>query len=119
MAGTLEWVKIDGISYYVMAETDGTATGGPVEATPIAHTGGSTPKKVRRTDSKTGIILHVNDDENDRLRAIVGVITNLSYAKDGRVYRSRGFISHNGYTNQDNAATVDLHSTSPDGFVLF
>lgn len=119
MPGTLDWLKIAGASYNVMAESDANATGGPLDVTPIAHTGGSTPKKVRRTDSVPSVILHVNDDENERLRKIVGNIVKLSYSKDGRIYRSQGYISHNGYTSQDNAATVSMHSSSKDGFVLF
>ena len=121
MPGTLDWVKIFGVSYNVMPEADATLLGGTFEVTPIAHTGGSTPKRVRRTDSVTGIILHVNEDENDQLRTSndSGETGPLSFSKDGRIYRSQGFISHNGYTNQENAATVDLHSNSKDGFVLF
>lgn len=122
MPGTLESVKIFGVTYNVMAEADATFMGGVNEVTPIAHTGGSSPKRVRRTDSITGIILHVNEDENDQLKQSndSGEIGSLSIeTSDGKIYRSQGFISHNGYTNQENAATVDLHSNSKDGFVLF
>jgi hypothetical protein len=68
MPGTLESVKIFGVTYNIMAESDATFMGGVNEVTPIAHTGGSSPKRVRRTDSITGIILHVNEDENDQLK---------------------------------------------------
>ena len=122
MAGTLESVKIFGVTYNLMAESDATFMGGVKEVTPIAHTGGSTPKRVRRTDSITGIILHVNSDENDRLKQAndAGEKGTLAVeTDDGRVYRSQGYISHNGFTNQENAATVDLHSSSKDGFILF
>ena len=122
MPGTLEEVRIFGYRYNVMAESDATFVGGVKEVTPIAHTGGSSPKRVRRTGSITGIILHVNEEENERLKVAndAGEIGTLSVQTgDGRTYRSQGYISHNGFTNQESAATVDLHSSSKDGFILF
>jgi hypothetical protein len=122
MPGTIESVNIFGNTYNVMAEADATFMGGTKEVTPIAHTGGSTPKRVRRTESVTGLILHVNEDENDQLKAAndSAEIGTLSIeTADGRRYRAQGFISHNGWTNQENAATVDLHPVGIDGWTLF
>lgn len=121
MPGSLDFIKIFGIEYNLAADADATFMGGGFEITAIAHTGGSTPKAVRRTDSITGIGLTLDEDEHDQLKGSNDSqeIGDLTIGVNGRTYRATGYIAYDGKTNQDSLGTVALHPTNKNGFVLF
>ncbi len=121
MAGTVDFCKLFGVEYNVAAESDATFMGGGFENSPIAHTGGSTIKGVRRTDSITGLILTLDEDEHDRLKQANDSREkgDMTIGVNGRTYRATGSIAYAGKTNQDDAGTIALHPTNKNGFVLF
>lgn len=121
MAGTIDFCKFFGIEYNVAADSDATFMGGGFEVTPISHTGGSTPKAVRRTDSITGLGLTLDEDEHNQLKEANDSqkIGDLTVGVNGRIYRATGYLSYSGKTNQDSLGTVELHPKNKNGFTLF
>lgn len=125
MPGTLKSFTYNGLTYRVMGEADANIVGGVYENTPINHSGGSTPKKVRRNQAITGMILDVTAGEMEDLKAandeIVDFPGNPMSIEDveGNVYQSSGFINVQGMTTQENAATVDVHPMVEEGWTLF
>lgn len=112
VTGTLRKVTLDGVTYDVFADSNISAIPSAFENTAVPTSGRNMRKMVKRSQSRSGLVLVANGAEQDVLKALAEGLSDFPMSYEtaaGDVYRSAGWIEFETHETEENRAAVTLH----------
>lgn len=111
VTGSLSKVALDGISFNAAGDANVSWTVTVYENSMVATSGRSMQKKVKRVPEMSGVVLIIDHDENDKLRALAESLDEITLSVefiDGTEAKSKGVFEYESYESEEGRASLKL-----------